>query len=312
MSLFQTLVNILYRQPKSKLKHYRKFGGYFNLTKIEKARKEMEEASLDLPPVISYDNGLPVYFLTGKKYLYQTLFCIQSISKVSDEKFKFYLVDDSSFTNEDLINISRLLPNSTIYTKEIIEKQLAINLPKEKYPYLHHKRATYPHLKKLTDVHIFDENPWKLVLDSDMLFWKQPDQLISWLKKPSSPAHMVDCEECYGYSKTIMQELCSEKIKPLVNVGAIGLLSKSIQWSNLENWCIELEKKEGVTYFLEQALSAMLIGEQDSTILNKETYVVNPQNLYNKDILHHYVDTSKELYFKTAWKQIVRSSIIFG
>lgn len=306
--MLQKIINFLYRNPKSKLKHYRKFGGFFNLKKIEKARKEMEKAALDLPPVISYDDGLSIYFLTGKRYLYQTLFCIQSLKKVSNEKFKFYLVDDGSFSNDDLENILRLLPNSITYTRKIIDERLASQLPKEKYPYLHHKRLEYPHIKKLTDVHIFDENEWKLVLDSDMLFWKNPDQLIKWLKNPSIPTCMVDCEEAYGYSSTLMEELSGNKIHPLINVGVIGLKSNSINWGNLEKWCIELEKREGVTYFLEQALSAMIIGSENAEELDPQYYIVNPKQINSIDTLHHYVDVSKQLYFKKAWKTILKKS----
>lgn len=264
----------------------------------------MENAAFALTPIKSYKEGLPIYFLTGQKYLYQTLFCIHSLIKTTSEKFSFYLVDDGSFSNENKEQINNFLPNCTVYMREDIERQIQYKLPQSKFPYLHHKRAHYPHIKKITDIHIFDENEWKLVLDSDMLFFKQPDQMINWLKRPSLPAHMLDCGEAYGYSSAIMEELCGETVKPLINVGAIGLQSASINWSNLEKWCIELEKREGVTYYLEQALSAMLIGEQPSTVLDHTLYVVNPKQINPKDILHHYVDTSKELYFKEAWKKI--------
>lgn len=303
--MLQKIINILYRNPKSKLNHYKKFGGYFNVLRIEKERKEMEKASANLTPVRSYKTGLAIYFLTGKRYLYQTLFCIQSLAKVSKQEFNFHIVDDGSFDENDIKFINQKLPNCTIYDKIAIDKRLKEILPIEQFPYLHHKREVYPHIKKLTDIHIFDENKWKLVLDSDMLFWNEPLEVINWLKSPDGPLYMLDCTEAYGYTKQIMEELAKCKIQPLINVGAIGLASNSINWNQLENWCIQLEQKEGTTYYLEQALSAMLIGEQESTILNKENHIVNPIKISSEDILHHYVDTSKERYFKTAWRQII-------
>lgn len=306
--MFQKIIDLLYRKPKSKFNYYRKFGGYFNIKKIEKARQKMESSAFFLSPVISFNHGLPIYFLTGKKYLYQTLFCIQSLVKTTEEKFNFYLIDDGSFTKDDKEKINQLLPNCTVYYKETIDKQLSIKLPKEHFPYLHYKRKIYPHIKKLTDIHIFEENQWKLVLDSDMIFWKQPNEIINWLKNPLTPIHMLDCEESYGYTRKIMRELSGNEIKPLVNVGAIGLSSSSIDWQKLENWCTILEKREGTTYYLEQALSAMLIGDQHAVSLDKTYYITNPKQINPKHILHHYVDTSKELYFKEAWEKIARQN----
>jgi hypothetical protein len=88
-------------------------------------------------------------------------------------------------------------------------------------------------------------------------------------------------------------------------VGAIGLKSEAINWNKLENWVKTLEEQEGTSYYLEQALSAMLIGKIDATVLKTGDYIVNPSadQIKNKTgILHHYVDLSKEGYFKHAWK----------
>ena len=267
----------------------------------------MEQASFDLPPVISTTEGLSIYFLTGKNYLYQTLFCIQSLTKVTKSKFRFILIDDGSFDAKLIERIHIQIPCAEIITQKIIEQNLHQNLPLDKYPYLHQKRRVYPHIKKLTDIHTILHNPWKLVLDSDMLFWNEPAQMIDWLKNPNNPLHMVDCEESYGYSYKLMEALCGFKMRNLINVGAIGLNSRQINWDSIENWAKTLEEKEGASYYLEQALTAMLVSNSGSVILNANEYVVNPnkQMIINKNgVLHHYVDLSKEGYFKEAWKLI--------
>lgn len=271
-------------------------------------RREMEQRSVDLPPVISYADGLPVYFLTGKNYLYQTLYCIQSLIKSSAVKFKFILVDDGSFTEALLNRVEKQLPGTQVILQDRISENLQNALPEARYPYLHKKRAVYPHIKKLTDVHTIPGDAWKLVLDSDMLFWREPADLIKWLNHSQCPLHMVDCTEAYGYSQQLMEQLAGSTIKPLLNVGAIGLKSASIDWDKLENWVKTLEEREGTSYYLEQALSAMLIGNVDTDVLNAGDYIVNPapDEISSKaGILHHYVDLSKEGYFKHAWKHFL-------
>lgn len=306
--MIQPLINFLYRYPKSNLKTFKRFGGYFNYRNMVKGRKLMEHAALDLPSVYSYAEGLPVYFLTGKNYLYQTLFCIRSLAKVSDEKFKFILVDDGSFDNQIINSIKKQLPKADIITKEIIDQNLKEYLPANSYPELHHKRKIYPHIKKLTDIHTLPGSEWKIVLDSDMLFWGEPQTIIDWLRRPTMPLHMIDCKESYGYTKPLMEDLCNTVVKPLINVGAIGLNSNSINWDKLENWVKILEEKEGSSYYLEQALTAMLIGNESSINLGDNEYIVNPSPNISSNkvgVLHHYVDLSKEVYFKKMWKNLI-------
>ena len=304
---FQNLIDVLYRHPRANYNHKKRFGGYLNYKRILNSQKEMISKSEHLTPVKSHTDGLPIYFLTGKKYLYQTLFCIQSLIKVTDKKFRFVLIDDGTFDEEITTKIVQLLPHADIITAAIINKNLYKILPENEFPILHQKRKEYPHIKKLTDIHTIP-GTWKLVLDSDMLFWNEPKQIIDWLNNPSAPLHMTDCERSYGYSENLMEKLKGHKIPDLINVGVLGLNSEAINWKDLEHWISVLEKQEGKTYYLEQALSAMLIADLQAEALDTGNYKVNPtkeEALNNVGVLHHYVDLSKEWYFKFAWKKLL-------
>ena len=304
--MIQHIINILYRYPLSTINKYKRFGGYFNYRGMLHSQRQMKKASLKLSPVLSNPIGPAVYFLTGKNYLYQTLFCVQSLSKVTKTTFKMVLVDDGSFDYDLIQTIHRQLPGATIITQSAIEKNLDDILPDHLFAAMHQKRKVYPHIKKLMDIHTLP-GTWKLVLDSDMLFWANPEAIISWLKNPRKPIYMQDCQNSYGYSKELMEELCGSTIPDLVNVGAIGLNSTAIDWVKLNNWVKVLEEKEGTSYYLEQALTAMLLSETEAIILPGDEYIVNPDiGLINNKTgaLHHYVDLSKEGYFKKAWKMI--------
>ncbi|GGE44377.1 hypothetical protein GCM10011413_08120 [Pedobacter psychrotolerans] len=270
-------------------------------------KQEMIKASTLLPPIISNQKGYKIYFLTGQNYLYQTLFCAFSLKKVSKIPFQFILIDDGSFDQKLINQANEQMPDVKIITKQEVEANLESKLPIKDFPYLHYKRKVYPHIKKLTDIHTIGDETYKLVLDSDMLFWNEPLEMINWLKDPEGCLYMLDTVESYGYDKKLMHDLCGFEIPKLLNVGVFGSNSKNINWSNLENWSQELEYKQGGSYFLEQALSAMLIANEQKTILNKKQYIVNPEDSKSDDEiakLKHYVDLSKKYYFEKAWKNI--------
>jgi hypothetical protein len=306
--MLQQTINFFYRIPRSQVKRINRFGGLPAYLAMLRERKEMIRAAFELPAIHSFKDGLPVYFLTGERYLYQTLFCIRSLSLASREKFRFILVDDGTF-NQKLITIAkRLLPGAEIITAEMIAENLARVLPQQHFPVLNKKRGVYPHIRKLTDIHTIAGNRWKLVLDSDMLFWHNPSELIDWLKSADKqPLTLIDCVQSYGYSIALMEKLCGKQISKLLNVGAVGLESEAIDWEKLERWIQVLEDQEGTSYYLEQALTAMIIGGKDQIALGLPDYVVGPDDLegHNRQAkLHHYVDLSKKRYFIDLWKKI--------
>ena len=305
VSNIQNFINWVYRHPKGRLQHISRFGGFFKYRQMLRENKRMRSAALALPPVQSYEDGLPVYFLTGNNFLYQTLFCIRSLVMSTDKKFKFHIIDDGSL---DIAFTRKKLPGALITGHDEINARVNKLLPLENFPVLHRKRAEYAHIKKLTDIHSSPDSGYKLVLDSDMLFWKEPVAMINWLKKPTGNLFMQDCLESYGYTPGLMKSLCNAEIPSLLNVGVAGIASDQIIWEEVETWIKALEEKEGGSYYLEQALTAMLTAGRRYTILPASDYVVYPSDRQIQDrdgTLHHFVDLSKKAYFTKAWKQFI-------
>lgn len=302
-SNFQKTINFLYRHPKGRFKQIKGFGGYFAYKRMLAAHDAMRVKSFTLPPVQSFKDGLPLYFLTGKNYLHQTLFCIASLYKYSGQRFKYHIVDDGTL---DTGIVQEKLPGSVLVSVTEIETNLKTMLPRSDYPAIHKKRSAYAHLKKLTDIHTLQGDDHKMVLDSDMLFWAEPKELIAWLKKPSGNLFMTDSTQSYGYSTALMEQLCGAALPVQLNVGVAGIRSSSINWFQIEKWISALEEKEGASYYLEQALTAMIAAKTEFSLLSPKKYIVYPsveQTAGASGILHHYVDYSKKQYFLDAWKK---------
>jgi len=163
----------------------------------------------------------------------------------------------------------------------------------------------YPNLRKLIDPHLGSRG-WKLVIDSDLLFFRRPTFLLDWLAAPERPLHAVDCLESYGYSRPLLESLAGAPIPARVNVGLCGLRSDALDWSELEAWCATLIAREHTSYYLEQALVAMLVARtQPCAIAPAEDYVTLPRReevLHPRAVMHHYVDTAKRWYFRHGWR----------
>jgi hypothetical protein len=305
---FGKLAYLIYYQPYNWLKKVGKKGiaGYVT---VERHRRAMERHSAELRGTLRKNSPcFEVYLLTGAKYWYQTAFCLYSLQKhLTGVQINAVFIDDGSFTPALIRQASEQFPGSTVRTEQETNDHLVNFLPVSKYPLLNKKRQLYPHIRKLTDVHA-GRSGWKMVLDSDMLFFRPPVALESWLKRPLSPFFLRDPCYSYHYTMELMAKLAGSPVEPNLNVGVVGLASETIDWDQLEHWIGSLEVSEGSSYYLEQALCAMIAAGCTLQVAAPDEYIVLPdekQIRHTVGVLHHYVADSKDGYFKLAWRNLL-------
>ena len=300
----------LYHVPKSFLNKCFRIGP-MNMMIDHRARLQMEAAAYHLEPIREYATHTPleIHFLTGKKFWYQTCFCTYSMVQQAKVNLRPVVYDDGTLERKYVNEIKRIFPDARIVSIQEIEERLDKFLPTSKFPYLRERRANYPNMRKLIDIHIASSG-WKLVLDSDMLFFRTPTFLLNWLESPQKFCYMVDVENSYGYSETLMTSLAQAEIPQKLNVGICGSKSEDIDWEQLEFWCKQMIEQEGTHYYQEQAVSAMFMAGKPCAIAPAQEYIVMPQReevINPKAVLHHYVADSKPWYFRYGWKHIIQN-----
>ena len=300
-------VYLLWHQPRAALHRSRREGGPLEQWIDHRGQRAMQAAAAALPPRPAPPVGAPeVCFLTGKKYWYQTALCLWSLCHQSGREFAPVLVDDGSFDDALRAECRRIFPGAVFHDRTTTEARLDAHLPAAKFPTLRSQRITYIHLRKLTDVHA-GLRGWRLVLDSDMLFFRPPAALLAWLSAPDRPIHMLDVHDAYGYPAATLTELAGRAVPSLLNVGICGWRSETIDWEKLEWWSAQLIARHGTSYYLEQALVALLAASADPLRLPRGDYRLLPdlaECQHPTAALHHYVDLSKRGYFRHAWRHV--------
>jgi hypothetical protein len=283
--------------------------GFLRSLKQERNRKEMHAAAFELKEIVHPGKEThDVYFLTGRKYWYQTAFCLYSLQRHVPFNIRAHFADDGTFDNDLEQQVHEQFPSSEMIRAAEIQQLLDAHLPEKEFPVIRRRRLEYPHLRKLTDIHLLPGSRPKLVLDSDMLFFRKPSALIKWLQQPEGFIFLRDSEESYGYSRQLMKELAQcESIPARLNVGIAGIPSDNINWKQLETWIMQLMEREGSSYLQEQALTAMMAAHAPYTFLDEKDYKVLPtiENGQIAEVLHHYVAGSKYDYFVSGWRKAI-------
>jgi hypothetical protein len=303
----------LWHRPVARLRDSWRNGGPIVERETERQRAEMAAAAA-LLPALPARPGAPrvtVHLLTGRRFWYQTAFCLHSFAQHSERGLDAAIYDDGTFDDPLRAQLARMGSGLTFHPSAHIRERLNDLLPESRFPVLRERWQNYPNLRKLTDPHL-GSTGWKLVVDSDLLFFRRPGFLLDWLAAPDRVLHAVDCEESYGYSRDLMERLAGAPIPPLVNVGLCGLRSETLNWPELEAWCAELIAREKTSYYLEQALVAMLAARaQPCAIAPAADYLTKPGREEGRAptaVMHHYVAESKRWYFRHGWRLTLPSS----
>ena len=259
------------------------------------------------PSLSSGEKPLEIHVLTGRRFWYQTAFCLWSLAKASGREVVPNVYDDGSMRTEHTAYFEERFPKAKVVKQEEIVARLDEYLPASKFPRLRERWLHYPNIRKLTDPHA-GQTGWKLVIDSDLLFFHSPEMLCHWADAPDRPLHAIDSETSYGYPMEQMSRLAGHRVVERLNVGLCGLGSDAIDWERLEYWCEQLISVYGTHYYLEQALVAMMVAGKECAVLPPDEYITlphEPEVSRCKAVMHHYVSSSKPWYFRSNWRRIL-------
>jgi hypothetical protein len=308
MSVPGRLLYLLWHQPVAELRRCIAEGGPLEQGKTWRGRRAMERAARTLPPPAGDGPPLELYLLTGRRFWYQTAFCLWTFARQARRELAPVILDDGSLTPANRDALARLFPRLRFHERADAQARLHETLPTARFPRLHDRWRHYPHIRKLTDPHL-GARGWKLVLDSDLLFFRRPDFLLDWLAAPDRPLHAVDVATAYGYPVELLTRVAGFAPPERVNVGLTGLRSEEIDWERVERWCDGLIGAAGTHYYLEQALAALLVAGRPCAVAPEADYVTlprPPEATACRAVMHHYVADSKPWYFRHNWRRALQ------
>ena len=263
--------------------------------------------SLSLSLSKSWNKGakpLELHMVVGRGFWYMAAFALVSLKRHLSDPVRVHFYSDGTLTAEHEKALRQLPVEAVFHGTEVILTRVEKQLPRTRYPVLRERFDNYPNIRKLISPHVGSRGS-KIVLDSDVLFFDRPDELCGWLDNPRGVLSATDIKESYGYSRELLEKLAGGRLPEKVNVGVTGLISEKIDWEQLEKWCAELHAKEGMSYYLEQALIAMMCVKNGWDQLAEKRYITYPNEMETSaraGVMQHYVDLSKKQYFRELWR----------
>ena len=290
-----------YYKPTARLRFYQSRGTW-NVLSAQIGERALKK-KLESFPAPQYDAvDVDISFLTGEKYWHQTLLCALSLVHNIKQIPSFTIYSDGTLNAERIQLLKRFFPDLIIVDKKTAEDKVNDRFPRSNYPALRQARDHFILMKKLLDIPLI--SPHAMYLDSDMIFWGYPAELLE-LYQAQSPFYMKeqDIPDSYGLicDTPIIEEKTGIKPIPHFNSGMFHIGNADIDWPLIESWCSKLLSipEQHSPSMLEQTLFCLIFTCIQNAQDLSDSYYVAFDKLPTKSVLTHYVNSMKFKYMNT-------------
>jgi hypothetical protein len=321
MSILGQLLYRLYFRPKNNRALIKKFGGKLSYLAMLEAEREMKSYALNDLTIngnFGYSGKFKINFLTGEKYIHQTLFCTYSffkfLTKEESSSFSINFYSDGTLNGSTKQILATRFPNINVIGIDDTTTALNNCLPNDSFPFINKQLNALPLFKKLIYPHLKNKKGRSTFFDSDMLFMKRPASFLNWLYKSQDDSDHAFCiqdiKRSYGYSDSEILEIWPIPIERNINSGMYSIDSANIDFMFIEKLIKNFEEHLGSQYYMEQLITAIILEKSSNLfVASPSEYIVLPtydQIKNQMGTLHHYVNESKEFYLKESWKRQIQ------
>lgn len=176
-----------------------------------------------------FSNLFEIRMVFGTRSIYSTVICLKSFYTQSSLFCNCFVHSDGSLTNSDITFLKHHIPWIVVIKPETLSSAFS-----SKYPHLDNLRKNYYGKKLVDTLYYRDEKKKLLILDDDIIFFKQPIEIINWIKNEKTNIFMQDYASFVNLSAVEAKSMLNiTRSKTPVNTGILGL-TDSFRFSEIE------------------------------------------------------------------------------
>jgi hypothetical protein len=255
------------------------------------------------------DQRCEIHVLTSAHDWLNLIWALKSFYAASGRRYALCIHDDGTLAAEHLEAFSIHFPAARIISRAGAD---AVMLPALE-PYarcLQFRRAN--HLApKIFDFAHFLQSERMLLLDSDVLFYREPLELLRRIETPNYSNNSVnaDIASAYAVNPSVVQAHSGLDLTERFNSG-LGLIhKKSMRFDWVEEFLGLPGILEGHFWRIEQTIYALCSSRFGVELLPPD-YAVRLGDGINGSPCRHYVGAIRHLFYKEGIRQLVRNRFL--
>ncbi len=255
------------------------------------ARQIFDIKNIDQPP---NNKNFSIHILTCRQDIVMLLWSLKSFYQSLTSYGQLYIHSDGSLNKQDKQKLYYHLPHA-----EVIEPIEAVKDMQERlrsYPAIQDyrfKQTQFVLLKKLIDPYFVGNAPYKLIIDSDLLYFKPAQQIAQAIETKSDYSWMMyNTSPCYVYFKNSTK--LDDHLARL-NSGIVLYHKNNFSLDELEIYFKKIDKNHPQNkHFIEQAGYAYIL--KNIKTLPQDKYIIKPA-LDENTIVKHYTSPRRPLFY---------------
>jgi hypothetical protein len=267
-----------------KIKEIKRF---FRIRRKNREFFRLFQDNLDTPALACRgDAQTEVHSATSHFHLPIYILAVKSLLRFYDQ-VAIVVHDDGSLTNKDQNLLKEHIRGIRVIPKDFADKEIFPALKQS--PYSQKYRRKSPQALQLFDYAFFSQTEKIVSLDSDTLFFQEPQRLIEWINKDENKIIFSFEEKPYQQEEFLHAFGCSHL--PQVNIGLVCFYKDIVDFGLIES--ILFRQKKGY-WFIAQNIFPILAEKKSlkyrSEFFSKYEYQLPPM-LDERAILKHYLSS---------------------
>lgn len=236
-----------------------------------------------------------VCVLTSSKDWLSCLWSLVSFYEFSGLQLPLLIYSDGTLTESHTRQMASVFPQARIL--DSASGGAAISERLSRYPNCRRFRASLPYARKIIDLPMLCGSPLVLILDSDVLFLKRPEELMRHLAPNGSRRFVFerDMQDAYVASIAEIKQRFNVDVASRVNTGIMIADISGFDYARIETWLGQgaIERHP----WAEQTLWAMYAGQKQTVLLGEEYDVTMAVHIEPNAVAKHYIKPIRDFLY---------------
>ncbi len=249
---------------------------------------------------------VPIHTLTGKKDWLLCAWMLASWFHYTERTWSVVIHDDGTLGNEEKAALKKMFRTARIISRD--EADATMDRVLVPFPFCHDYRNKHPLALKIFDMAHFCEGERMIVLDSDVLFYSYPREIMQWIERKADECWFnEDAAESSLLPTDVAWTDLGVALWPRVNSGLCLLVKKAIDLDFCEQALGETSILQGHIWRVEQTLLALCASRHGKGGLLPKTYEVSLAKDASSDaIARHYVGAVRDRFYAEGIERLRR------
>lgn len=252
--------------------------------KLQFARRRYLHRIGHATPIPAGGGEVEIHMLLHHKRIYEGLWSLYSFASLAERPCRIVIHDDGSLTPADLELLDRVFPGLRVIKRAFADEALITFFRERKLERCERFRRNLIFALKLFDPIFFAENDWFVLMDSDVLFYRKPVELLQGLNNaPAQPIEcLYSCDNGYRYciEERELMELLGKTCIERFNPGIVRVSRGIVDFEQFERWLSHPGFWTGTgagNYYAELTLWAMALTLADAQPLPDSYGICSPE-----------------------------------